>query len=156
MLDLNAIRRRAATRASVANAANPANWLTLPDLPQSPISQLATVATLASNSGPFKLAPTEADTAHAEPWDDAACGRFVARVTLFLRRGINVSDADDLAERLHLRDLQCDARALCLECKHLASRAPNWRCLNARSAGVAADLPRDLVMQPQRCPGFMP
>lgn len=46
MLDLKAIRQRAATRASVATPANPANWL----IQEPPISQLATLATVASNS----------------------------------------------------------------------------------------------------------
>lgn len=54
---------------------------------------------------PHKLTPAESDAAHAEPWNEAAIGRFVARVGLFLRRGINATDADDLAERLHLRDV---------------------------------------------------
>lgn len=99
---------------------------------------------------PYSLTPAEANAAHAEPWDDAACGRFVARVTLFMRRGINATDADDLAERLHLRDVQGDARRLCLECAHLNGR----RCGNARAAGVGRDLPGDLVTTLQRCPGF--
>jgi hypothetical protein len=46
MLDLNAIRQRAASRASVASPANPANRLT----PAPPISQLATLARVASGA----------------------------------------------------------------------------------------------------------
>ena len=99
---------------------------------------------------PYRLTPAEADAAHAEPWDDAAIGVFTQRVVLYLRRGINATDADDLAERLHLRDLQGDDRWLCLECRHLAGR----RCLNAGAAGVARDLPAEMVMQLQHCPGF--
>lgn len=56
-------------------------------------------------SRPYRLSVADADAAHAEPWDEPAVGRFVARVSLFIRRGINATDADDLAERLHLRDL---------------------------------------------------
>lgn len=99
---------------------------------------------------PHKLTPAEADAAHAEPWNDAAIGRFVARVSLFLRRGIHATDADDIAERLHLCDVQGDARVLCLECAHLSGR----RCGNARAAGVGRELPAELVTQLQRCPGF--
>jgi TubC N-terminal docking domain len=104
---------------------------------------------------PYRLSQADADAAHAEPWDDAAIGRFVVRLSLFLRRGIDATDADDLAERLHLRDLQSDDRRLCLECAHLAGRTHgSWRCGNAREAGVGIDLPSALVTLPQRCSGF--
>lgn len=99
---------------------------------------------------PYRLSPAEADAAHAEPWNDAAIARFVARVALFLRRGIDATDADDLAERLHLRDVQGDDRRSCLECRHLSGR----RCGNAAAAGVGAELPDALVTLMQRCPGF--
>jgi len=79
----------------------------------------------------------------------------VARVSLFMRRGINATDADDLAERLHLRDVQGDGRVLCLECLHLAGRAAaGWRCGNTHTAGIAPDLPAAMVALPQRCKGF--
>jgi len=100
---------------------------------------------------PYKLTQVEADAAHAEPWDDAAIGRFVTRVSLFLRRGVNATDADDLAERLHLRDLQGDDRRLCLECSHLSGR----RCGNHVRAGLySAEVSRELATLPQRCPAF--
>lgn len=102
----------------------------------------------------YRLSPSEADEAHAEPWGDADCGRFVQRVTLFLRRGIGATDADDLAERLHLRDVRADDRRLCVECRHMAGRPGAWRCGNARAAGVGPELPGELVMQLQRCAGF--
>lgn len=112
------------------------------------------IASPQARSRPYKLTPAEADAAHADPWDDAAIGRFVARVALFLRRGIDATDADDLAERLHLRDVQGDGRAMCLECRHLAGRPGAWRCSNHRAAGIGADLPAALVTLPQRCAGF--
>lgn len=100
---------------------------------------------------PYRLAQAEADAAHAIPWDDAACARFVARVSLFLRRGIDATDADDLAERLRLRDVQGDERALCLECTHYRS----GRCGNHRRAGLTSpDVGRDLAGMLQRCAGF--
>lgn len=104
---------------------------------------------------PYRLAQAEADAAHAEPWNDAAIGRFVARVGLFMRRGIGATDADDIAERLHLRDVQVDDRRLCVECIHLAGRAGAWRCSNHRAAGVGRDLPAVLTTTMQRCPGFV-
>ncbi len=102
------------------------------------------------NGRPYRLSQAEADAAHAEPWSDSTCGRFVARVALFMRGGINATDADDLAERLHLRDMQDDDRHLCLECRHLAGR----RCCNLGVAGVGRDLPGETVFMLQRCPGF--
>jgi hypothetical protein len=109
----------------------------------------------ATETRPYRLSRAEADVAHAEPWDDAACGRFVARVALFMRRGIEASDADDLAERLHLRDVQADDRRLCLECRHLAGRSGTWRCGNHRAAGLALpEVGRDLAGLLQRCAGF--
>lgn len=106
---------------------------------------------------PYRLAQAEADAAHAQPWDDAAIGLFVARVSLFLRRGISASDADDLAERLHLRDVQKDVRRLCLECAHLSGRAgPGgaWRCGSHRTAEVGHDALGELATWLQRCPAF--
>jgi len=82
---------------------------------------------------PYRLTKAEGDAAHAEPWDDAACARFAARVGLFLRRGIDATDADDLAERLHLRDVQGDDRGMCLECSRLDRRG---RCLAAAAGEV--------------------
>lgn len=99
---------------------------------------------------PYRLTTADADAVHAEPWNDAAIGRFVARAGLFMRRGIDATDADDLAERLHLRDVQGDDRRLCLECRHFA----RWRCGNARVAGVGRDLPEAFATQLQRCIGF--
>ncbi len=54
---------------------------------------------------PYKLTPAEAGEAHAAPWNDAAIARFVVHVALLMRRGFSATDADDLAERLHLRDV---------------------------------------------------
>jgi hypothetical protein len=156
MLDLNVIRRRAASRANTATPANAANWLT-PRI--APISQLATLATLAKKfvtlNHPYRLTKAEGDAAHAEPWDDAVCGRFVARVALFMRRGINATDADDLAERLHLRDVQGDDRGMCLECERLDMRG---RC-QAAAAGEVLGVDRRLEPVPTvllRCEAFEP
>ena len=109
------------------------------------------IASARRRSRPYRLTKAEGDAAHAEPWNDAAIARFVARVTLFMRRGISATDADDLAERLHLRDVQGgNDRVLCLECVHLTGR----RCGNTQAAGVGRELPFDLMATLQRCPGF--
>lgn len=98
---------------------------------------------------PHRLSQVESDVAHAQPWDEAACGRFAARVGLFLRRGIGATDADDLAERLHLRDVRGDDRWLCVECQH-------WRpgrCGNYRQAGLVTSEISGWETVLQRCPG---
>jgi hypothetical protein len=106
-----------------------------------------------SASRPYRLSPTAADRCHAGGWDDAEIEGYTARVTLFMRRGVNATDADDLAEALTLRDRNGDDRRLCLECVHLSGRDPGaWRCRSARAAGVLAELPGDLVTQCQHCP----
>jgi hypothetical protein len=99
-----------------------------------------------------RLTKADASAAHAKPWGDAAIGLFTARVVMLMRRGFDATDADDLAERLHLRDERGDDRRMCIECIHL----DRSRCGNARAAGVGFDVPTELVMQLQRCPGYGP
>ncbi len=109
------------------------------------------LALLAQRNRTYRLPPAEADAAHAQPWDEATIARFVARVGLFLRRGFNATGADDLAERLVLRDLQTDDRVCCAECVHFRPA----RCGNHRGAGLlGAELGLDLAATLQRCPGF--
>lgn len=125
--------------------------LTMPNTAMT--STMTVVLNSAMNGRPHRLLQAEADAAHAESWDNAAIGRFVARVSLFLRRGVNATDADDLAERLHLRNMQDDDRHLCLECKHFAGR----RCGNHKAANLhSPEVGRDLAAMLQRCPGFDP
>lgn len=69
---------------------------------------------LAANEGasrPYRLSSADADRCHWPPWTDAEIATFVARVALFLRRGMSATGADDLAERLVLRDREGDGRA---------------------------------------------
>ncbi|HNU11379.1 MAG TPA: hypothetical protein PKJ45_08440 [Rubrivivax sp.] len=113
------------------------------------------LALLAEPARPFRLAPADADVAHADPWTADQIERFRARVTAIQRRGFTPQDAEDLAELLHLRDLHADHRHLCLECQHLAgTSATGWRCSNARAAQVGRDLPHELATLMQSCPGF--
>jgi hypothetical protein len=55
---------------------------------------------------PHRLASEEADRCHAPCWDDAEIAAFTARTERFALLGR--ADADDLAERLTLRDRQHD------------------------------------------------
>jgi tubulysin polyketide synthase-like protein len=109
------------------------------------------LALLATQQRPYALTDAESARCHAEPWDDADIARFVARVSQFLRTGIRATDADDLAERLHLRDVELDSRTMCVECSHFRTQ----RCGNHVSAGLAsADVGRDFVSRLQRCSAF--
>ena len=102
---------------------------------------------------PYRLSQADGDRCHVEPWDDACIALFVARVGRFLRLGIDATDADDLAERLVLRDRDGDARVSCIECRHYRL----GRCGNHGRAGLLApDVGRDLATLLQRCPAFVP
>jgi hypothetical protein len=106
---------------------------------------------LLSARRPYTLTRAEADAAHAEPWDEAAIARFVARVSRFLRMGMTATDADDLAERLHLRDVEMDERAMCIECMTYRTGT----CADYREAGLPGPaVSRDLATLLQRCRAF--
>lgn len=99
----------------------------------------------------FRLSREQADTCHAQPWTDEEASTFVRRRAALLGRGLGEVDADDLAERFHLRDLDLDDRRCCLECVHLTGR----RCGAWQRAGMSAQaLPASLLTLPQRCAAF--
>lgn len=90
-------------------------------------------------------------------WDDEAIARFEARRDRLVRWGWPDQQAEDLAERLHMRDAHADHRALCLECRHLSGTlASGWRCGNHKAANVSRELAGELVTMFQDCPGFQP
>jgi hypothetical protein len=96
---------------------------------------------------PYRLANAAGGAAHAKAWDDAAIARFQARAHRLVRLGIASQDAEDLAERLHLRDVTGDDRVLCVECNHYrAGKCGNPHQAWLSSPGLAATL--------QRCAGF--
>ena len=83
------------------------------------------------------------------------------RLEQLTRKGVSLSEAEALAERLIVRDRDEDERQLCLECLHLQGDVSRWRCANAQRAGIAvgtvtAPLPAGLTQQLQRCPGLKP
>jgi hypothetical protein len=114
-------------------------------------SPLGRAPAAATPAGPYRLTRADADRCHAGGWDDAEIATFTARVTLFMRRGLSATDADDLAERLTLRDRDGNAQHACVECGHYRP----GRCGNHRRAGLhSPDVGRDLAATLQRCPGF--
>ena len=81
---------------------------------------------------------------------------LLAQLALFTDRGLNLDDAEALAERLTYRDRQRDDRRLCLECQHLfggpdARRCSQWLKIGQiNGPAIPADLPTIL----QRCRAF--
>lgn len=89
------------------------------------------------------LTAQQASDCHAGGWDDAEISAFATRVFALMRHGIKLADADDLAERLTLRDREGDDRHVCAECRHYRpGRCPD-----------GAPLPAGVL---HRCPGFAP
>lgn len=150
--DMQALRDRAATR--VANVANSANRL----MQTQRISQLAALAVSRSPAAVRKrsnplLTREQADGCHAPSWDDAKIQAFTDRRDRLLRWGYSEQDADDLAERLTLRDREQDDRVSCTDCRHYRP----GRCGNqARAELHGPEVGRDLAAMLQRCPGFQP
>ena len=76
----------------------------------------------------------QANRAHWPAWDGDEIDRTGGRVHLFLRRGIGANDADDLAERLSLRDREGDDQRIRIECSQLSDKG---RCLAAATGRLA-------------------
>lgn len=100
---------------------------------------------------PHRLTNDEADRCHTPCWDEAEIAAFTARTERFALLGR--ADADDLAERLTLRDRDGDDRRLCLECTWLGNTG---RCLAAAAGRIPG---ADRRLEPvrtilQRCDAF--
>ena len=175
-IDMQALRQRAATRVASRLTANPANAANAPE----EISQLATlavshasadVATQLANEGSKvagvamvaaaktrkggnpMLTLEQGDRCHSPSWNDGEIQAFTHRRDRLLRWGYPEQDADDLAERLTLRDREHDERVSCTDCRHYRP----GRCGNHRAAGLRVpDMGRDLAAMLQRCEGFTP
>lgn len=102
-------------------------------------------------SGNPLMTAEQGDECHAGGWDDTEIHAFTTRVLQFMRKGIEADLADDLAERLTLRDRERDAQHLCLECRNYRP----GRCANYARAGLhAPEVGLDLATRLQRCAGF--
>jgi hypothetical protein len=92
---------------------------------------------------------------HSAALNGAEIDTFTERLARFTDRGLSLTDAEALADKLVIRDRDGDDRRLCLECLHLKSGAARWGCNQWTRAGLgAAGLPADLVRQLQRCDAF--
>jgi hypothetical protein len=95
---------------------------------------------------------------HSDAMNGAEIDAFTARVHRFTAKGLRPADAEQMADRLVIRDREQDARRVCLECGH-CSGSKSWRCGNWKQAAIgtrAADagLAHGLVVMLQHCPGF--
>jgi hypothetical protein len=146
-----------ATCAQLSGSSPSARHATVSAIPVQPHSctQVASphrhAPTVATPAQPYRLTRADSDRCHANGWDDAEIAAFTGRMTLFMRRGLSATDADDLAERLTLRDRDGVAQRMCIECGHYRP----GRCGDHRHAGLhSPDVGRDLAVMLQHCPGF--
>jgi len=87
----------------------------------------------------------------AAPMNTGEVETFTARVLAFMGRGLNLRQAEKLADRLKIRDREADNRRACIECRHLtAARA----CTAWRQAELDGPQVGPLVAKLQRCPAF--
>ena len=99
---------------------------------------------------------------HSKAMNGAEIDLFTARLHRITDKGLTRTDSEALADKLVIRDREADDRRLCLECTHLGGYGvTSWRCGNWQRACVAhrardVQLPLDLVLQLQRCEGFIP
>jgi hypothetical protein len=87
--------------------------------------------------------------------DDGEITRMVGYATQARRHGLNVDDAEEIADRLTLRDRQHDDRRMCIECRCLEL---SGRCAAARAGQLAGvDRRHEPVKTAlMRCAGFTP
>ena len=98
---------------------------------------------------------------HSTAMNDTEIDLFTARLYRFIDKGLTSTDGEALADKLVIRDREMDDRRLCLECRHLTGyEQRSWRCGNCKAVGITirtrdTQLPADLVLQLQRCGGFI-
>ena len=103
-------------------------------VPEGGTSEKSTVAADDATARLYRLTREQGDRCHAPCWDDAEIAIFSARVRVLMRRGIGTDDADDLAERLTLRDREGDDQRICIECSQLSDKG---RCIAAATGRLA-------------------
>ena len=143
--------------------ATPATFAT--HIPYSPLT-VATVATVAVAKAPDRAAndpaadPDRWAWPHSAAMNGAEIDTFTERLARFTDKGLNLDDAEALADKLVRRDRESDDRRVCLECVYLAGHgAGAIRCTNWQRAGVAvqardARLSGAQIHRLQRCDGF--
>lgn len=116
--------------------------------PQRP--EPATTQPRASSRRPPLMTPDQAEMCHLGGWSDAMVTIFLQRKADFMRSALCEVSAEELAERLVLRDRDGDDRVVCLECTNFS----RGECLRSRTAGVGMELGM-LSTTLQRCRAFV-
>jgi hypothetical protein len=136
--------------------ATPATVATGQPLSAITVAEVATVAV--ANASATKAAndpaldPNRWCWPHSDAMTGAEIDRMVLRIERFVVRGLNLIDADALADKLVIRDRDGDERRTCLECDNLRRR----RCIQWQLAGIGGpEVSVDLVGVFQRCAGFV-
>ena len=93
---------------------------------------------------------------HSTAMNTVEIDTFTARLARFTDKGLPLTHAEKLADRLVTRDRERDNRRLCLECAHLAwsGHCSNWRAAGAAIRVGNARVPVVLFDQLQHCAGF--
>ena len=82
-------------------------------------------------------------------------GTPIERLALLTNRYLNIDDAQELVDRLALRDKQRDDRRVCLECAHMSGSPQARRCSQWRKTGMQGPpVPGELVGLLQRCQAY--
>lgn len=104
---------------------------------------------------PHRLTAVQADRCHTPSWSDAEIRTFQMRHARFMRLDMSDQEADDLAERLTLRDRDNDDRRICLECRELGQSGRCSAAARGEMTGVDRQMhpPTSLLM---RCQSFRP
>lgn len=106
----------------------------------------------AAHSGNAASDPDRYCWPHSDAWNGQETHLFLRRVDLFNKRGLAMDAAEDLGERLLLRDRDKDDRRCCLECSFFRS----WRCTNSNCWESSSEYSGQFGLMLQRCPGFQP
>jgi len=95
------------------------------------------------------------------PYSSAMNGReidiFLIRLEHFRSLGVGLNSAENLADRLVIRDRDLDDRVMCVECKYLHGLiCRNWNKADIAIKAEGANLPSSFTVLLQRCDGFKP
>jgi hypothetical protein len=92
---------------------------------------------------------------HSTAMNSAEIDAFMVRLSRFTDKGLNLTEAEALADKLVIRDRDADDRRLCLECANVRQGGGMWGCSQWQRAGLGAGgLAADMVRVLQRCDAF--
>ena len=82
---------------------------------------------------------------------------FLIRLEHFRSLGFGLNSAENLADRLVIRDRDLDDRVMCVECKYLHGLiCRNWNKADIAIKAEGANLHSSFTVLLQRCDGFKP